>query len=277
MLGPGNAVQSGTMVIAGLEAGADALAARLSASRAIVALTGAGLSTECGVPDFRSPGSPWRVHKPIGYAEFMASAEMRREAWRRKFAMDDLYRGVQPGKGHQALVDLAALGLLRNVVTQNIDTLHQASGLPADALIELHGNGSYAVCLDCGQRHELAPIRERFERDPEPASCEDCGGIVKSATIAFGQAMPEAALRKAVEAASGCDLMLVLGSSLLVQPAARLPLLAASRGAVLVIANREPTPLDDEADLVLRADLGSLLQQAVAKLRPTVEIGKNPL
>jgi NAD-dependent deacetylase len=265
------------MVIAGLEAGADALAARLSASRAIVALTGAGLSTECGVPDFRSPGSPWRVHKPIGYAEFMASAEMRREAWRRKFAMDDLYRGVQPGKGHQALVDLAALGLLRNVVTQNIDNLHQASGLPADALIELHGNGSYAVCLDCGQRHELAPIRARFERDPEPASCEDCGGIVKSATIAFGQAMPEAALRKAVEAASGCDLMLVLGSSLVVQPAARLPLLAVSRGAALVIANREPTPLDDEADLVLRADLGSLLQQAVAKLRPTVEIGKNPL
>jgi NAD-dependent deacetylase len=265
------------MVIAGLEKGADALAERLARSSRIVALTGAGLSTECGVPDFRSPGSPWRVHKPIGFAEFMASAEMRREAWRRKFAMDDLYRGVQPGKGHRALVDLAARGGLSLVITQNIDNLHQASGLPADRLVELHGNGSYAACLECGERHALGPIRERFEREPEPASCEACGGIVKSATIAFGQSMPEAPLRAAVEAASACDLMLVLGSSLVVQPAARLPALAASRGAGLVIVNREPTPLDGAADLVLRADVGSLLQQAVAKLRPPVEIGKNPL
>jgi NAD-dependent deacetylase len=265
------------MVIADLEAGADALAERLAGSRRLVALTGAGLSTECGVPDFRSPGSPWKVHKPIGFAEFMASAEMRREAWRRKFTMDDLYRGVRPGRGHRALVDLAGRGQLLMVITQNIDNLHQASGLPADRLVELHGNGSYASCLDCGVRHALGPIRERFERDAEPASCEACGGIVKSATIAFGQAMPEAPLRAAVEAAAACDLMLVLGSSLVVQPAARLPLLAAGRGAALVIANREPTPLDAAADLVLRADLGSLLQQAVAKLRPPVEIRKNPL
>ncbi|MFO1148818.1 MAG: Sir2 family NAD-dependent protein deacetylase [Alsobacter sp.] len=265
------------MLITELEQGSAALAERLGQSRRIVALTGAGLSTECGVPDFRSPGSPWRIHKPIGFAEFLAGAETRREAWRRKFAMDDLYQGVQPGKGHHALVDLARRGLLHRVVTQNIDNLHQVSGLPGDRLVELHGNGSYAACLSCGERHELAPIRERFEREREPASCAICGGIVKSATIAFGQAMPEAALRAAVEAASACDLMLVLGSSLVVQPAARLPLLAAGRGATLVIANREPTPLDEAADLVLRADVGSLLQQAVAKLRPLIEIGKNPL
>jgi NAD-dependent deacetylase len=247
---------------------AAALAEVLADASRIVALTGAGLSTESGVPDFRSPGSPWTVHKPIGYAEFLASPEARREAWRRKFAMDDLWRGARPGRGHEALVALARSGRLSHVVTQNIDNLHQDSGLPHDMLVELHGNGTYAACLACGARHDLGPIRATYAGLPEPATCEACGGIVKSATIAFGQAMPEAALRRAVEAAATCDVMLVLGSSLVVQPAARLPLLAARQGATLVILNREPTPLDQEARLVMRVDLGFPLQEAVAKLRP---------
>lgn len=258
-------------------AAAEALAGALRRASRVVALTGAGLSTECGVPDFRSPGSPWRVHQPIPYAEFLRDPEARREAWRRKFEMDDLYRGARPGRGHAALVALAEQGLLTEVVTQNIDNLHQLSGFPEERLIELHGNGSYAACLACGHRHELAAIREDYRERDEPASCEACGGIVKSATIAFGQALPEAALRRAVEAACACDLMLVLGSSLVVQPAARLPLLARRRNATLVIVNREPTPLDGEADLVLRAELGPVMQQAVAKLRPLVVEVKKPL
>lgn len=258
-------------------AAAQALARALGSARRVVALTGAGLSTESGVPDFRSPGSPWTVHKPIGYAEFLASPEARREAWRRKFAMDDLWRGARPGRGHHALVALARHGTLGTVVTQNIDNLHQLSGLPEEMLVELHGNGTYAACLGCGTRHELAPIRATYAEAPEPAACRLCGGIVKSATIAFGQALPETALRRAVEAARGCDLMLVLGSSLVVQPAARLPLLAAREGASLVILNREPTPLDPEADLLLRAELGPVLEEAVAKLRPSVVEIKNPL
>lgn len=266
-----------TRLIEESHAAAAALAAVLARAGRVVALTGAGLSTESGVPDFRSPGSPWTVHKPIAYAEFLASAEARREAWRRKFAMDDLLRGARPGRGHAALAALARWGRLSHVVTQNIDNLHQLSGLPEQMLIELHGNGTYAACLGCGARHALERIRASYADAPEPASCEACGGIVKSATIAFGQSLPEAALRRAVEAARACDLMLVLGSSLVVQPAARLPLLAAREGATLVILNREPTPLDAVADLVLRAELGPVLDEAVAKLRPSVVESKNPL
>jgi NAD-dependent deacetylase len=264
-------------VISDPQAAAAALADLLRHSSRVVALTGAGLSTESGVPDFRSPGSPWMVHKPIPYVDFLGSIEARREAWRRKFEMDDLYRGARPGRGHAALVALAELGRLSHVVTQNIDNLHQVSGFPADRLIELHGNGSYAACLGCGRRHALEGIRRSYLDRDEPATCEACGGIVKSATIAFGQALPEAALRQAVEAACSCDLMLVLGSSLVVQPAARLPLLARQRGATLGIVNREPTPLDGVADLVLRAELGPVMQEAVAKLRPLVVEVKKPL
>lgn len=255
------------------------LAVLFAESRRIVVLTGAGLSTECGVPDFRSPGSPWTRHKPIGFQDFLSSVEQRHEAWRRKFTMDDLYAGAAPGRGHRALADLARTGRLKLLVTQNIDNLHQASGVPQEMLVELHGNGSYAACLACGERHELGPIRARLAeaREGEPATCEACGGIVKSATIAFGQALPEEALRRAVEASLYCDLMLVVGSSLVVNPAARLPVLAKSRGATLAVLNREPTPADSLADLVLRGDVGPLLEQAVAKLRPSVAEVKKPL
>jgi NAD-dependent deacetylase len=260
-----------------LDADADDLAAVLAQARSIVAFTGAGISTECGVPDFRSPGSPWMTHKPIAYDAYLASPEARLEAWRRKFVMDDLYRHARPGRGHRALVDLHRDGRLTHVVTQNIDNLHQLSGLGPDAIIELHGNGSYAACLQCGRRHELAGVRSVVETQELAPSCEDCGGIVKSATISFGQAMPVEAMKRAQQVAAGCDLLLVLGSSLVVQPAARIPLYARQNGAFLAIVNREPTPLDGAADLVIRADVGSLLELAVAKMRPSVVDVKNPL
>ena len=230
----------------------------IKAAGTVVAFTGAGISTECGVPDFRSPDSPWTRHPPIPFAAFMASPSNRAEAWRRKFAMDDLYAHAQPGRGHLALARLAAAGKMPAVVTQNIDGLHLASGLAPEQVVDLHGNGTYAACLACGARHELADVRPRFEASGKAPVCA-CGGIVKSASVAFGQAMPAGPLRRARELSENCDLMLVLGSSLAVQPANLLPLVAKRAGALLAIVNNTPTPLDGEADLVLHGDIGTAL------------------
>ncbi len=241
----------------------ETLAGLLRAARSIVAFTGAGISTESGVPDFRSPGSPWTANRPIPFDLYMASAEARAEAWRRKFVMDDLYRDARPGRGHDALARLHARGRLRAVITQNIDDLHHRSGLPPEAIIELHGNGTYARCLSCDLRHEIDWVRRRFEVSGVPPACRDCGGIVKSATISFGQPMPEDAMQRAFGALVDCDLFLAIGSSLVVQPAARLPLIAQRQGTKLVILNREATPLDDAAHLVVRGEIGPVLDAVV--------------
>ena len=235
------------------------LAQLIDRAERIVAFTGAGISTECGVPDFRSPNSPWRRYPPIDFQAFLADPAMRVEAWRRKFAMDATYAGARPGRTHRALSKLARTGRLHLVITQNIDGLQQAAGLPDDLLVELHGNGTYARCLDCGERHELAAVRRGLDTDGSAPSCS-CGGMVKSATIAFGQAVPQGALHRAKAAALGCDLFLVFGSSLVVQPAASLPLLAKRNGATLAIANREPTRLDHAADALFPGDVGALLE-----------------
>jgi NAD-dependent deacetylase len=231
----------------------------------IAAFTGAGISTESGVPDFRSPNSPWMRNKPIPFDEFLASEEVRREAWRRKFVMDDLYREARPSRGHLALASLAAQGKMPAVITQNIDGLHQDSGIAPERVIELHGNGTYATCLSCGCRYELDVIRARFEAERAAPICDSCGGVVKAATISFGQPMPEEPMRRAQELALRCDLFLVIGSSLVVYPAAALPVLAKESGATLVIVNREPTPLDDIADLVIRAEIGAVLAPFVVR------------
>lgn len=183
---------------------------------------------------------------------------MRREAWRRKFAVDDATRGAAPNAAHLAIARLVEAGRVALVVTQNIDGLHGASGVPAASLVELHGNGTYAHCLDCGLRHELQDVREAFETTGDAPDCRRCGGLVKSATISFGQAMPVEAMMRAHAAAESCDLFLVLGSSLVVYPAAGLPVAAKRAGASLVIANREPTELDPLADLLIRTDLVEL-------------------
>jgi NAD-dependent deacetylase len=237
-----------------------ALRALLDDARSAVAFSGAGISTGSGIPDFRSPGGLWAKNRPIDFDAFVSSRDMRREAWRRKFTMDDATRGAEPNAAHLAVARLVEQGRVATVVTQNIDGLHAASGVPAERLIELHGNGTYAACLDCGLRHELADIRPAFEATGDPPGCRDCGGMVKSATISFGQAMPVEAMERAHAAAEQADLFLVLGSSLVVYPAAALPIAAKRAGAALVIANREPTDLDPYADLVLRGDLVELLR-----------------
>jgi NAD-dependent deacetylase len=233
-------------------------------ARVVAGFTGAGISTESGIPDFRSPDSPWMRHKPISFELFLQSAEARREAWRRKFAMDDLYRGARPSLGHLGFASLVAAGRMPAVITQNIDGLHQESGLDPDQVIELHGNGTYAKCLACGSHHELDWVRRCFDADGEPPDCRMCGGILKAATISFGQAMPEGPMRRAQKLTASCDLFLVAGSSLVVYPAAAFPAFAKENGARLAIVNREPTPLDEAADLVIHAEIGSVFSVFVS-------------
>jgi len=227
----------------------------------IVPFTGAGISTECGIPDFRSPGGLWTKNRPIPFEEFLGSQEARNESWRRRFAMGDEFGGAKPGRGHRALASLYRAGKVPAVVTQNIDNLHQASGIAPEHVVELHGNTTYALCLDCSARYELGWVRQRMDDANGCApDCPACGGYIKTATVSFGQAMPDAAMRRAQDLTLSCDLFLAIGSSLQVWPAAGFPLMAKRNGARLVIINREPTEFDDVADLVARADIGTVLE-----------------
>jgi NAD-dependent deacetylase len=250
------------MIATDIETGIAWLRGLVDESDDILPFTGAGISTECGIPDFRSPGGLWTKYQPIPFDQFMASSAMRNESWRRRFAMETQFSTARPGRGHVALASLHRRGKIPAVVTQNIDNLHQASGFAADKVVELHGNTTYATCLDCARRYELAWVKERFEADGRAPDCA-CGGYVKTATVSFGQAMPEAAMRRAEALSASCDLFLAIGSSLVVWPAAGFPLLAKRSGARLVILNRDPTDFDDVADLVIRADIGQTLEPFV--------------
>jgi NAD-dependent protein deacetylase/lipoamidase len=229
----------------------------------IVIFTGAGISTESGIPDFRSPGGIWTKMRPIDFSEFLASDEARRESWRRRFATDSMMRAAEPNRGHRAIAALVNRGKVAAVITQNIDGLHQASGVPADRVIELHGNTTYAHCLDCARRYELEDIHVAFERSGEAPVCDSCGGFVKTATVSFGQSMPPAAMIRAEEETLASDLFIAVGSSLVVYPAAGFPEIAARNGTRLIILNREPTGLDPYADLVLHKEIGATLGEAV--------------
>ncbi len=240
-----------------------ALSELLEQSEFIVAFTGAGISTESGIPDYRSQGGLWTKVQPIDFQDFMASAEMRRESWRRKAAFGSVMDQAAPNDGHNALKTLYDRANLRRVVTQNIDGLHQASGIPAEHVIELHGNATYAGCLACQKRYELEPIIEAFRERDELPVC-DCGGIIKTATISFGQSMPEQEMSAAEDLARQADLLLVLGTSLVVYPAAMLPGLTKQSGGRLAILNRDPTDYDAIADLVLHEEIGPTLSAAVA-------------
>ena len=224
----------------------------------IVPFTGAGISTECGIPDFRSPGGLWTRNRPIPYDEFAASQEARDEAWRRRFAMEPTFAAARPGRAHRALASLYRAGKVPAVITQNIDNLHQKSGFAPDHVIELHGNTTYARCIGCGKVYDLAWVKQRFDQDGAP-DCVECNEPVKTATISFGQAMPVDAMPRATELAQACDLFIAIGTSLVVWPAAGFPMMAKNAGARLVIINREPTDQDDIADRVIRYDIGETL------------------
>lgn len=241
----------------------DVLSTFIAEARRVVTFTGAGISTESGIPDFRSPGGVWSRMKPIYFDDFVHNEEMRREAWRRRFAGDDKLTGAKPNAGHYALARLVERGKVTAIITQNVDNLHQDSGVPLERVIELHGNASYAKCLECGLRHELDVLKQSFLGRGEIPTCRTCGGLVKTATISFGQAMPVEEMRRAERETDQCDLFIVLGSSLVVYPAASFPLLAKRKGARLVIINREPTDQDELADLVIHDEIGRVMRAVV--------------
>ena len=205
----------------------------------------------------------WSKIKPIYFDEFVGSEARRREAWTRTFSGTAGWVGASPNAGHAAVSRLVASGKMSAVITQNVDNLHQDSGVPAGQVIELHGNASYATCLECGLRHEFTLLKAPFLEQGIIPACRSCGGIVKTATISFGQPMPEAPMARAEEETLACDLFVVLGSSLVVYPAAGFPLLAKRNGAQLVIVNREPTDQDRYADLVLHDEIGPALSEIV--------------
>ena len=238
------------------------LARLIADARRLVVFTGAGISTESGIPDFRSPGGVWSKMKPIYFQDFVSDPAKRREAWTRAFSGRAGWTGREPNAGHHAVARLVRQGKVTHVITQNVDNLHQASGIPADRVIELHGNATYATCLECAERHELEDLKDSFLKAGEIPYCRRCGGLVKTATISFGQAMPAEPMARAQAATLGCDAFLVLGSSLVVYPAAGFPLMAKQHGARLAIVNREATDLDAYADLVLNDEIGPAMTDA---------------
>lgn len=253
------------MIARDLDTAVNRLRDLLDRAQAIVPFTGAGISTECGIPDFRSPGGLWSKNQPIQFDEFLASQEMRDEAWRRRFVMDEYFARAKPGRGHLALASLYRAGKVPGLVTQNIDNLHQMSGIAPTDIVELPGNTTYATCLDCARRYELQWVRDKYSARSNCAPDCECGGYIKTATVSFGQAMPVDAMRRAEDLTLQCDLFLAIGSSLVVWPAAGFPLMAKQNGAALVIVNREPTEFDKVADLVVRNDIGDALAPFISR------------
>jgi NAD-dependent deacetylase len=225
----------------------------------ICVLTGAGISTESGIPDFRSPGGIWSKYRIIEYPEFIASEAARLEDWRRRFDMEERFGAARPSRGHTWVRDLMASSKCRSVVTQNIDGLHQQSGVPDTQVIELHGNARRASCIACGLGHAIEECRMMLESTGRAPQCRACDGIVKCDVVMFGELMPARAMERAAEAAENCDLFVAIGTSLVVYPAASLPVHAKRAGARLAIVNREQTELDSVADLVLHGEIGTLL------------------
>lgn len=236
----------------------------LRSAHHVVAFTGAGISTESGIPDYRSPGGIWATSRPVYFDEFLASRDARYEYWRQKSVSHRDFVSADPNTGHRTLAQWETAGRLACVVTQNIDGLHQLAG--SSRVLELHGTARFVACLQCEARYEAEIMVSRFLAENEPPDCPECGGLMKHATVSFGQNLPPSVLENAISQSQMADLFLALGSSLVVQPAASLPALARERGARLVIINREPTPLDRIADAVLHAPIGATLQAIHASL-----------
>ena len=231
----------------------------------IVIFTGAGISTESGIADFRSPGGIWSQIKPIQFDAFLKSEEMRLEYWRRRFRFQAEFEAAPLNDGHRGVASIINSPKGRGLITQNIDGLHQRAGVGDQDIIEIHGNGVKGVCLDCQSPMSLEQAEKLIAETGKSPRCTRCGGLVKSAVISFGQPMPQDKVAAAENLAMSCDLFIVLGSSLVVHPAAGLPIVAKNSGSKLVIINRQPTPLDAIADFLLPAAIGPSLQKALEK------------
>jgi NAD-dependent protein deacetylase/lipoamidase len=236
----------------------------MQSAKHIVALTGAGISTESGIPDFRSPGSAWRDNPPVSYQAFINNAEARRTYWETRKSLSGQVSSAQPNAAHQALSTLQDHDVLLGVITQNFDGLHQDAGVLPERVVELHGTSRLAACTLCGTRSSMAILQQRVDNGEIDPQCERCGGFLKAATILFGQRVPEEELTRAREMIDTCDLLLVVGSSLKVIPAATLPRLALTRNVPLIIINMEATSLDSRADVVLHEKAGLVLPSLVA-------------
>jgi len=236
-------------------------AARLRKSRALVFFTGAGISTESGVPDFRSPGGVWTKYQPVLLQEFLASEAARVQHWQLKKATYELFKTVKPNIGHHAICEFAQRGQLLGLITQNIDGLHKIAGTSEAKLVELHGSDRLVTCLKCGKTYQPAGVYEKWHEKLPTPTCDDCGGFLKSANVSFGQSMPVEAMQRAQSWSEQADIFVVIGSSLQVQPAASFPVIAKRSGALLAIVNRDPTPLDDLADFVHNGAIGEFFSR----------------
>jgi NAD-dependent deacetylase len=238
-------------------------------SKKLVVFTGAGISTESGISDFRSPGGIWDRFSPneLNYQSFMASEAGREKYWEFSKSLWPTIADAKPNAGHYAIAELYRLGKLDCVITQNIDSLHQKSGVPEERVIELHGTLKWVICLECGRRYSREQIQARLDSGEKVPRCDSCGGIMKPATVAFGQPMPEHETREAHARAAACDLFLSVGSSLVVYPAAQMPLIAKDNGAKLIIINLTPTPHDRYADIAIHEKLGPVLSQIVDQVK----------
>ena len=237
-------------------------------SKRVVVFSGAGLSTESGIPDFRSPGGVWDRYNPedFYFQKFIASEASREQYWQMATEMYEPMKKAQPNAAHLAIAELEKLGKLDCVITQNIDGLHFKAGNSEEKVIQLHGTVRYVSCLNCGKRYERDEIQERLRKGLKVPYCDECDGPLKPATISFGQSMPVKETEEAYHRSSLCDLFIVIGSSLVVQPAASMPLVAKRNGAKLVIINRDTTPYDDLADMVIHGQAGSTMATILQKV-----------
>ena len=234
-------------------------------ARNIVVFTGAGISTESGIPDFRGPQGIWKTTTPIYFQDFISSEDVRRESWERKFSNKDILKKAKPNIGHFAVAQIVNNNDSAHLITQNVDNLHQDAGVPQSKITEIHGNATYASCLDCNLRFELEPIKKAFINDGAVPRCSECEGLVKQATISFGQPMPELGMQIAQMKIVKCDLFITIGTSLVVYPAAGFPKLAKEIGAKLIIINNEPTDYDHMADLVIHQQIGEVFSKSSSK------------
>lgn len=240
----------------------------IQTNKRILVFVGAGLSTESGIPDFRSPGGVWDKYDPSDfYFQRIISSESAREKyWQMSTEFWDTMKGALPSRGHSAILKLEALGKLTGIVTQNIDNLHHKTGNAPEYIIEIHGNAFTVSCLSCGKKYDRGLIQERLLSGVKVPYCDDCSGILKPDTVSFGQSMPEDKMAKAYRLAEECDLCIVLGSSLVVYPAAYIPMHAAESGAKLMIINRDETALDSKAELVVHDSIGKVFGEMVDRV-----------
>jgi len=244
------------------------LAQLILESKKVVVFTGAGISTESGIPDFRGPGGIWTRYDPEDFTiqKFLSNPAARKTVWKMS-AEGGLLAEAEPNPAHHAIAELYQVGKLDCVITQNIDNLHQKAGIPEDKVFELHGNTRWAVCLSCRRRFPMLEVLQKMKEGVEVPDCPDCQGILKPDAVLFGEALPQEILREAARRSQNCDLLIVIGSTLVIYPAAYMPTYAREAGARLAIVNLTPTPLDHYATVVIRGRAGEIMSRVIEKVR----------